>query len=44
MKLRRRLLLLVALTIMLATAIEFGLMTASPTESVAHDGTIINEN
>jgi hypothetical protein len=45
MKLRQRL-LIAALTVLLATAVEYGLITASTStsESVATDGTIINEN
>jgi hypothetical protein len=45
MKLRRRL-LIAALTVMLATMIEYGLITASTStsESVATGGTIIVEN
>jgi hypothetical protein len=44
MKLRRR--LLVALTVLLATAVEYGLITASTSasDSVATGGTIISEN
>jgi hypothetical protein len=44
MTFRRRLTLIVAAIVLLATAIEYGLITSTPTESVAHDGTIIVEN
>ncbi|HEV8557974.1 MAG TPA: hypothetical protein VGR06_16475 [Actinophytocola sp.] len=45
MKIRRRL-LIAALTVLLATAVEYGLIAAntSSTESVATDGTIISQN
>ena len=45
MKLRRRL-LIAALTVLLATAVEYGLIavSTSTSDSVATDGTIINEN
>jgi hypothetical protein len=45
MKLRRRL-LIAALTVLLATAVEYGLITASTstTDSVATGGTIIVQN
>jgi hypothetical protein len=45
MRLRRRL-LMAALTVLLATAVEYGLITASTStsESVATEGTIIVEN
>jgi hypothetical protein len=44
MQFRRRFLLILAAAIMLATAIEYGLITFSPDASLATGGTIIVEN
>ena len=44
MSIPRRLVVLLALIVMLATAIEYGLITLGPSQSVATGGTIISEN
>ena len=44
MTLRRKLMMIVALIVLFATAIEYGLIATSTSESVATDGTIIVQN
>ena len=44
MNIRRRVAIIVAMIVLLATAIEYGLITAGTSESVATGGTIIVEN
>jgi hypothetical protein len=44
LRLRRRLILIAAAIVLLATAIEYGVLTAPTSHAVAHDGTIISQN
>ena len=44
MTLRRKLMMIVALIVLFATAIEYGLIVTSTSESVATGGIIISEN